>query len=90
MEKDTIICRCEDVSEKEIVETVRSGLTTLDEIKRILRCGMGHCQGKICRTLIAQIIARETGKNMSEIEPPTTRPPFKPLLLDTLAKDKNV
>jgi len=84
----TIICRCEDIAEDEIVALVRKDVKSIEEIKRLTRAGMGHCQGRTCKRLIAQIIARETGKRWSEIPFSTTRPPIKPVSLKTVASRK--
>jgi glycerol-3-phosphate dehydrogenase len=56
-----IVCRCETVSEAEIVEAIRHGHTTLDGIKFYTRAGMGRCQGGFCTYRVLKIIARETG-----------------------------
>lgn len=87
--KETVICRCEDVTLEDILQAVRSGLTTMAELKRILRCGMGQCQGKSCGLLIAQILAKETGKALGEVIQPPARPPFKPLPLKAVARPKS-
>ncbi|HQB84187.1 MAG TPA: (2Fe-2S)-binding protein, partial [Candidatus Rifleibacterium sp.] len=44
-----IICRCQDVTEDEIIAAIRQGATTIDEIRRLVRAGMGSCQGRTCR-----------------------------------------
>jgi glycerol-3-phosphate dehydrogenase len=54
-----VVCRCETVTEGEIVEAVRKGATTLDGIKFRTRAGMGRCQGGFCTPRIAKIVARE-------------------------------
>lgn len=74
-----IICRCQDITEEEILSAIRQGATTLDEIKRLVRAGMGPCQGRTCRRLIQQIISRELKKPMAEIYPSTFRPPNLPV-----------
>jgi len=56
-----IVCRCETVSEAEIVEAIRKGHTTLDGIKFYTRAGMGRCQGGFCTYKIMKILQRETG-----------------------------
>ncbi len=56
-----VVCRCETVSEAEVVEAIRKGHTTLDGIKFYTRAGMGRCQGGFCTYRIMQILARETG-----------------------------
>jgi bacterioferritin-associated ferredoxin len=80
----TVICRCEEVTEDEIRRTIRQGYTSLEEIKRILRCGMGHCQGRNCLMPIARILNQETGVPVSQMKFPTPRPPLKPLSLGLL------
>jgi glycerol-3-phosphate dehydrogenase len=56
-----IVCRCESVSEAEVIEAIRKGHTTLDGIKFYTRAGMGRCQGGFCTYRLLAIIARETG-----------------------------
>ena len=85
MRDDTIICRCEDVTYGEIVRAIERGLTTLEEIKRVLRCGMGPCQGRTCSRLIARIIAETTGRPVAEIAHPTVRPPTRPIEIGIMA-----
>jgi glycerol-3-phosphate dehydrogenase len=62
-----IVCRCEGVSEAEVVEAIGKGHTTLDGIKFYTRAGMGRCQGGFCTYRILSIIARETGMAIEEI-----------------------
>jgi glycerol-3-phosphate dehydrogenase len=62
-----IVCRCEAVSEAEVVEAIRKGHTTLDGIKYYTRAGMGRCQGGFCTYRIMQIISRETGVPLQRI-----------------------
>lgn len=81
----TIICRCEGITLGEIRELIREGYRTVDEIKRISRAGMGPCQGRTCRQLIMQEIARSTGQNIADMHMPTFRPPTKPISLGVVA-----
>lgn len=74
-----IICRCEDVTEEEIVEKINEGYQTMDDLKRIIRVTMGLCQGKGCRRHIAKIISREFGIPIEKVVQPTYRPPTKPI-----------
>ncbi|MDI6917104.1 MAG: (2Fe-2S)-binding protein [Thermoplasmatales archaeon] len=85
MDDETIVCRCEDITYQEVVDTVDEGYTTLDEIKRKLRCGMGPCQGRTCMRLIARIIKEKTGRHLDEILMPASRPPEKPVPLGIFA-----
>ena len=62
-----IICRCEKVSEGEIVEAIRRGHTTLDGVKFFTRTGMGRCQGGFCTYKTVKIIMRETGLSYEQV-----------------------
>ena len=56
-----IICRCEKVTEGEIMDAIHRplGATTLDGVKRRTRAGMGRCQSGFCSPRIMEIISRE-------------------------------
>jgi glycerol-3-phosphate dehydrogenase len=62
-----IVCRCEKISEAEIVAAIKRGHTTLDGIKYFTRSGMGRCQGGFCTYKILKIIMRETGMAPEEV-----------------------
>lgn len=64
-----IVCRCESITEGEIVDAVHrhAGATTVDGVKRRLRPGMGRCQGGFCGPRVVEILARELGVPMSAI-----------------------
>lgn len=76
-----IICRCEFISEAEIVAAVHRGHVTLDGVKFRTRAGMGRCQGGFCGPRIMQIISRESGIPMEEL---TKRGPGSHLLAGKL------
>lgn len=65
-----IICRCETVTEGEIVDCIRrnAGATTIKGVKKRVRPGMGRCQGGFCEPLVLEILARELGKDPMEID----------------------
>lgn len=58
-----IVCRCEQITEGEIVRAIRENppAKNIDAVKRRTRAGMGRCQGGFCQPHIAELIARETG-----------------------------
>jgi len=62
-----IICRCEHVSEAEIVEAIRRGARTLDGVKFRTRCSMGRCQGGFDLPFVLEILRRETGMDVKSI-----------------------
>lgn len=80
-----IICRCEDVTEAEVLIAIEQGATTADEVKRLTRAGMGHCQGRTCRRLVNQLLAKKLGQKPEAQRPVTQRSPLQPISLKTLA-----
>lgn len=65
-----VICRCETITEGEIVDAIRRpcGARTVDGVKRRTRAGMGRCQGGFCGPRVISILAREMGISVSEIQ----------------------
>lgn len=82
-----IICRCEDITEEDIIKEIKNGCTTLEELKQRLRLGMGPCQGRTCMMLALRILAKELGKKAGEINLPPNRPPINPVPLGLLADE---
>lgn len=64
-----IICRCETVSEGEILDAIHRplGAKSLDGVKRRTRAGMGRCQAGFCSPKTMDILSRELGVSMYEI-----------------------
>lgn len=64
-----IICRCESVTEGEILDAIHNplGATTIDGVKRRTRAGMGRCQGGFCLPKVAEILSRELSVPLDEI-----------------------
>ena len=64
-----IICRCEMVTEGEIIDAIRRplGAKSLDGVKRRTRAGMGRCQSGFCSPKVMEILARELVKPIDEI-----------------------
>lgn len=64
-----IICRCEMITEGEIIDSIRRplGARSLDGIKRRTRAGMGRCQSGFCSPKTMEILARECNMSMNEI-----------------------
>jgi len=88
MRKHAIVCRCEDITEQDVIDAIHQGYTDLEELRRILRIGMGPCQGRVCISLVKKILEKETGQRVSEESFPTSRPPLIPISLGSLAKKK--
>lgn len=56
-----VICRCETVTEGEIIDAIRRpvGAKSIDGVKRRVRAGMGRCQGGFCSPRVLEILSRE-------------------------------
>ena len=64
-----IICRCETITEGEILDAIHApvGARDVDGVKRRTRAGMGRCQGGFCGSKVVEILARELGQELDEI-----------------------
>ena len=64
-----IICRCEQISEGEIVDAIHRvpGAKSLDGVKRRVRAGMGRCQGGFCSPRVMDILSRELNRPQTEL-----------------------
>lgn len=64
-----IICRCETVTEGDIVDMIHSPIpaVTIDMQKKRLRAGMGRCQGGFCSPRVAALIAEHTNKSLTDV-----------------------
>lgn len=65
-----IVCRCEQISEAEIVDAIRRncGAKTMNGVKRRVRPGAGRCQGGFCGPKVIEIIARELGVALEVVD----------------------
>lgn len=75
-----IVCRCEDISWQEIENLIKKGCT-LEEIKKLTRCGMGYCQGKTCFNILIRLL-----KIREQNFIPKKRPPLKPVVIKNIIK----
>ena len=64
-----IVCRCETVTEGEIVDAIERplGARDMDGIKRRTRAGMGRCQGGFCSPRVMEILAEKLGCDIAEV-----------------------
>jgi bacterioferritin-associated ferredoxin len=84
-DSEVIICRCEDVTREVILECIADGCESIDEIKCITRAGMGPCQGRTCRNLIAAELSSANGVPLENVMMTSFRPPSVPVSLSILA-----
>jgi len=64
-----IVCRCETVSEGEILDAIRRNPSArdVDGVKRRTRSGMGRCQGGFCGPYVMELLAKEMGIAMEDV-----------------------
>ncbi len=86
MKNRKVVCRCEDLTEDEIVHAIEMGFDDLESLKRWTGATTGPCQGKGCLMHIIRILSQKTGKSPEEIGITTQRPPVNPVPLYVLAK----
>ncbi len=84
--KDIIICRCEDVTLEDLHNLMEEGYTSFEEIKRILRVGMGTCQGNTCGQLVQKEIAKFTNTPVNEVPTQKVRPLFAGVKLKAIVE----
>ncbi len=79
MDEETIVCRCEQVSLGDVLAGTAKGYRNINEIKRT-RAAMGLCQGRICESIVTEIL-RQEGIAIEEIGALNLRPPLSPMPL---------
>jgi NAD(P)H-nitrite reductase large subunit len=82
---DTVVCRCEEVTLATVDEAIeRRGARDLRSVKLTTRCGMGHCQGRICAPTVAGLVAARTGHAPADAGTLDRRPVLHPVPLGRL------
>lgn len=84
-----IVCRCEEVTAEEIMEAIRNGADSLDAVKKATRAGMGFCQGRTCKRLIARMLACYYEMPVDRFLPGSLRLPVTPVKLSLLAETED-
>ena len=82
---ETIVCRCEELTAKDIRDVIDIGIAGPNQLKSYSRAGMGSCQGRFCGLTVQEIIAGETGCAPADVGYYRLRPPIKPIPLEELA-----
>lgn len=85
--ENIIICRCEDVSLKDLHDCLDEGYTTFEEIKRILRVGMGPCQGNTCGLLVQREIAKYQKLPLNKVKVQKVRPLISGVKLKSIVEN---
>jgi len=83
---ETLVCRCEEITAGDIRQAIRGGSREPNEIKTITRCGMGHCQGRMCGIALTEIIAENLKLDPADLRPLHIRPPVRNISLAELSR----
>lgn len=78
-EENMYVCRCEEITKAEVIAAIRNGAASVNEVKRVLRPGMGLCQGRNCAKTIERLIAQELHIPPAKVEQATKRGPVRPV-----------
>jgi bacterioferritin-associated ferredoxin len=84
-----IICRCEDVTLADIHRLLEEGYTTFEDLKRLLRVGMGPCQANTCGHLVQKEIAQFLNVPLDEVSIQKVRPLTMGVTLDQIVKGEH-
>jgi len=82
---EILVCRCEEVTAGAVRAAAAQGELSPNRIKRILRCGMGPCQGRMCGPVVSRLIAAVGRCSLDEVGYYNIRAPLKPLPLEEIA-----
>jgi len=82
--QEMIVCRCEEVSLKDLQETAEKYNCTARELKLRTRAGMGFCGGRTCRPAVDKVISELTNEDPTNKIPLKVQPPVRPIAFDDL------
>ncbi len=85
-----IICRCNDVTLEDVERAIEEGFTDIESLRKVLRIGMGPCQGRTCIPILMRILSRKLGKRIDEINIPRSRAPLIPIQASLFLKSIDV
>lgn len=82
--KKDFVCFCEDVTRKDVKQSIDEGFSSMELLKRYSTVSMGPCQGKMCNMSAIHLCAHYNASTVTETGTTTSRPPIKPLLMGAL------
>lgn len=83
-----IICRCEDLTEKDILKAIEEGYDDIESLKRFTGFTTGPCEGKTCMMHVIKLLSQKKGLKPEELKLTKLRPPVDPVLIDVLAGEE--
>lgn len=85
IDDDVTVCRCEEVKASTVRQLISANQTTPEMVKAVSRAGMGPCQGRMCSCSLSEIVASETGQDITSVGTHNIRPPVRNIGLGELA-----
>ena len=82
---ETMVCRCEEITARQIADAAALGCPGPNQMKTFLRCGMGPCQGRLCGLTVTELIAQAHSVPPQDVGYYRLRPPVKPITVGELA-----
>jgi hydrogen cyanide synthase HcnB len=86
---DTVICRCEDITLKQLKEALTDDTIQIKDFKRMTRMGMGSCEGRMCGPSTIEMMRHQLNAPAEDVGCLRPRPSIKPVALGVLAADKD-
>jgi sarcosine oxidase subunit alpha len=83
--KHDFVCLCEDVTRKDIKQSIDEGYDSMELLKRYSTVSMGPCQGKMCNVAAMHLCAHYNQQSIAETGTTTSRPPVRPVTMGVLA-----
>ncbi|MGW8300931.1 MAG: FAD-dependent oxidoreductase [Desulfobacterales bacterium] len=87
---DTIICRCEEVTLKQLKAALADETIQMKDFKRMTRMGMGPCEGRMCGPAVIEMMRHRLDASAEDVGCLKPRPSIKPVALGVLAAEKPV
>lgn len=84
-EKDVVICRCEEVTYQELIDTASKYNCSARELKLRTRASMGYCGGRTCRSLVDKVASEMEGKTRDQVSL-KYQPPVRPVHFSDLGR----
>ena len=86
---DTVICRCEEITLKQI-KTALADTIQIKDLKRMTRMGMGPCEGRMCGPSVIEMLRHRLNAPVEDVGCLNPRPSIKPVALGVLAANNTM
>jgi NADPH-dependent 2,4-dienoyl-CoA reductase/sulfur reductase-like enzyme len=86
---DTVICRCEEVTLRQLKAALADDTIQIKDLKRMTRLGMGPCEGRMCGPSVVEMLRHRLNAPVEDVGCLNPRPSIKPVALGVLAAEKS-